>query len=89
MRGGKRLSRSDVPLQWLYEWVQALVGVVLAVVLLFTFAVRVVLVSGPSMRETLQDQDCLLVLNAPCAADLRPGTSSSSKEMISGMGSPS
>ena len=52
-----------MPLQWLYEWVQALVGVVLAVVLLFTFAARVVLVSGPSMRETLQDQDCLVVLN--------------------------
>ena len=52
-----------MPLQWLYEWVQALVGVVLAVVPLFTFAARVVLVSGPSMRETLQDQDCLVVLN--------------------------
>ena len=73
MRGGKRLSRSDVPLQWLYEWVQALVGVVLAVVLLFTFAVRVVLVSGPSMRETLQDQDCLLVLNAPLCGGFETG----------------
>ena len=73
MQGGKRLSRSDVPLQWLYEWVQALVGVVLAVVLLFTFAVRVVLVSGPSMRETLQDQDCLLVLNAPLCGGFETG----------------
>ena len=62
-----------MPLQWLYEWVQALVGVVLAVVLLFTFAVRVVLVSGPSMRETLQDQDCLLVLNAPLCGGFETG----------------
>ena len=73
MRGGKRLSRSDVPLQWLYEWVQALVGVVLAVVLLFTFAVRVVLVSGPSMRETLQHQDCLLVVNAHLCGGFKAG----------------
>ena len=62
-----------MPLQWLYEWVQALVGVVLAVVQLFTFAVRVVLVSGPSMRETLQDQDCLLVLNAPLCGGFETG----------------
>ena len=73
MRGGKRLSRSDVPLQWLYEWVQALVGVVLAVVLLFTFAVRVVLVSGPSMRETLQHRDCLLVMNAHLCGGFEAG----------------
>ena len=57
----------------LYEWVQALVCSVLAVVLLFTFAVRVVLVSGPSMRETLQDQDCLLVLNAPLCGGFETG----------------
>ena len=66
-----------MPLQWLYEWVQALVGVVLAVVLcavvVFAFAARLVLVSGPSMRETLQDQDCLLVLNAPLCGGFETG----------------
>ena len=36
---------------------------VLTVVLIFTFAVRIVRVSGESMRETLQDQDMLVVLN--------------------------
>ena len=46
-----------------YEWVQALIGSVLAVVLLFTFVVRVVVVDGSSMRETLQDQDLILLLN--------------------------
>ena len=35
----------------------------LTVVLLFTFAVRVMRVDGPSMRETLQDGDLLLVVN--------------------------
>ena len=63
MQGGKRLSRDAVPFRWLYEWVQALVTVVLCAVVVFAFAARLVLVSGPSMRETLQDQDCLLVLN--------------------------
>ena len=73
LRGGKRLSRDDVPFRSLYEWVQALVWVVLAVVVLFTFGVRVVLVSGPSMRETLQDQDCLLVLNTPLCGGFEAG----------------
>ena len=63
MQGGKRLSRDEVPFRWLYEWVQALVAVVLCAVVVFAFAARLVLVSGPSMRETLQDQDCLVVLN--------------------------
>ena len=47
--------------------------VVLAVVLLFTFAVRVVLVSGPSMRETLQHRDCLLVMNAHLCGGFEAG----------------
>lgn len=47
----------------LYEWTQALVCSVLAAVLLFTFGVRVVGVSGESMRDTLQNGDMLLVVN--------------------------
>ena len=46
-----------------YEWVQALVCSVLTVVLIFTFVVRIVRVSGESMRKTLQDQDMLVELN--------------------------
>jgi len=46
-----------------YEWVQVLVCTVVAVVLLFTFVVRVIRVDGPSMRETLQHQDLLLAVN--------------------------
>ena len=38
----------------LYEWVQALVTSVLAVVLLFTFVVRLIGVEGHSMVPTLQ-----------------------------------
>lgn len=57
----------------LYEWVRALISSVLAVVLLFTFVVRLVRVDGESMRETLQDQDLLLTLNAPLCRDYRAG----------------
>ena len=48
----------------LYEWVQALVCSVLAVVLVFTFLVRLIGVDGSSMVPTLQHQDRLLVLNS-------------------------
>ncbi|MDX5024728.1 signal peptidase I, partial [Streptococcus suis] len=43
------------------------------VILVFTFAVRIVSVSGESMREILQDGDRLLVLNALWCGDYRPG----------------
>ena len=56
-----------------YEWVQALVCSVLTVVLIFTFAVRIVRVSGESMRETLQDQDMLVVLNNWLCGGYKPG----------------
>lgn len=46
----------------LYEWAQALVCSVLAVVLLFTFVIRLIGVDGHSMVPTLQDGDRLLVL---------------------------
>ena len=73
MQGGKRLSRDEGPFRWLYEWVQALVTVVLCAVVVFAFAARLVLVSGPSMRETLQDQDCLVVLSPLLCGDYEAG----------------
>jgi signal peptidase I len=59
--------------QGLYEWVQTLVCVVLTMVILFTFVVRVVVVDGESMRETLQDRDILLVLSGKLCADYEAG----------------
>lgn len=56
-----------------YEWVQALVCSVLTVVLILTFAMRIVRVSGESMRETLQDQDMLVVLNNWLCGGYEPG----------------
>ena len=48
----------------IYDWIQALVGSVLAVVLLFTFVIRLVGVDGHSMLDTLQDNDRLLVVDS-------------------------
>ena len=56
-----------------YDWVQLLVCCVLTVVLVFTFAVRVVRVDGPSMRETLQNRDLLAVVNSPLCASYDAG----------------
>lgn len=57
----------------LYEWVQALVCSVLAVVVLFTFVIRLIGVDGHSMVPTLQDGDRLLVLNSMFYHDYRYG----------------
>ena len=57
----------------LYETVKALVGVVVAVTLVFTFALRVFNVSGGSMRHTLQNGDKLLVVNRPLCGDIGQG----------------
>ena len=48
----------------LYEWTQALVASVLAVVLVFTFLIRLIGVDGHSMVPTLQNGDRLLVLSS-------------------------
>ena len=57
----------------LYEWVQALVCSVLAVVVIFTFAIRLIGVDGHSMVPTLQDGDRLLVLNSLWDSDYEYG----------------
>lgn len=57
----------------LYEWARALVTSVLAVVLVFTFAVRLIGVEGHSMVPTLQDGDRLLVQVGLLAGDYRAG----------------
>lgn len=63
----------EQPERSLYEWAQALVCSVLAAVLVFAFGVRVMGVSGGSMRETLQNGDLLLVVNRPFCGDFERG----------------
>ncbi|WP_295867723.1 signal peptidase I [uncultured Oscillibacter sp.] len=57
----------------LYEWVRALVSAVTAVVLVFTFAVRMIGVDGHSMVPTLQNGDRLAVTAGLLAGAYRPG----------------
>ncbi len=56
-----------------YEWVQALVCSVLAVVVLFTFVIRLIGVDGYSMVPTLQDGDRLLVTTSLLSGEYRYG----------------
>ena len=51
-------EKTKVILSYLHD----LVCLIAAVMLLFSFCFRVVVVSGPSMNNTLYDGDCLLVL---------------------------
>ena len=56
-----------------YEWVQALVYSVLAVVVIFTFGIRLIGVEGHSMVPTLQEGDRLLVANPMFYNDFKYG----------------
>lgn len=57
-------KQREIPGRDLYEWTQALVGSVLAIVLVFTFLIRLIGVDGHSMVPTLQNGDRLLVLSS-------------------------
>lgn len=56
-----------------YEWLRSCVECVLVIVLVFTFAVRMMGVQGPSMRQTLQQGDRLLVLNSLLVREYNAG----------------
>ena len=69
----KEMKEKEVKGRDLYEWVQALVCSVLAVVLLFTFVIRLIGVDGSSMEPTLKHGDRLLVLNSLLYDDYKYG----------------
>lgn len=69
----KQEDQRKSPGRDLYEWVQALVCSVLAVVVVFTFLIRLIGVDGHSMLPTLQDGDRLLVLNSMFYHDYQYG----------------
>lgn len=69
----KELNEKEAKGRELYEWVQALVYSVLAVVLLFTFVIRLIGVDGSSMEPTLKHGDRLLVLNSLLYNDYKYG----------------
>ena len=69
----EREKKQAKPDRGLYEWTQALVCSVLTVVLVFTFAARLIGVDGRSMVPTLQNDDRLLVVSPLLADDYRRG----------------
>lgn len=68
----KRIEEEEAD-RGFYDWMQALVCSVLAAVMVFTFGIRVVGVSGNSMRSTLQNGDMLLVANSLLCGEFRQG----------------
>ena len=56
-----------------HDWLQTVIAVVTAAVVIFTFVGRLSRVEGASMRETLQNGDLLAVLNGPLCGDYQPG----------------
>ena len=62
-------SALEIGLDYLHD----VVYILAVVLLLFTFCVRVVIVSGSSMFSTLADGDCLLLLNRPLCGELERG----------------
>lgn len=62
-----------IPGRETYEWARSLVTAVLTVTLLFTFAVSLMGVSGPSMIPTLQDGDRLIVVKSWFCGDYEYG----------------
>ena len=70
---GAEAAEERIPGRDLYEWVRSCVTAVLIIVIVFTFFVRMMGVQGPSMRQTLQEGDRLLVLNSLLVSDYRQG----------------
>ena len=56
-------SKSMKLMRELYDWVEIFVITISAVLLIFTFFIRIAYVDGPSMNNTLQDKDTLAVSN--------------------------
>jgi len=56
-----------------FECVRLAVCTMLAIILLFTFVIRLNGVEGRSMLPTLQDRDRLLLLNGPLCGGYEPG----------------
>ena len=60
-------------IQTLLEYAHDMSYILVTVLLLFTFLVRIVVVSGDSMFDTLVDGDYLLLMNNPICGELEQG----------------
>lgn len=69
IQGDGKTKRRRTFLSYLHDMVFGLVAVLLVFMLLF----RVIIVSGPSMMQTLQNGDCLILLSSTFCGDLKYG----------------
>ena len=60
-RSGAQIRKEASAGRELYQNVRMLVSMMTLFVLLFTFVVRIIVVSGPSMEDTLHNGDLILV----------------------------
>ncbi len=70
---GKKNTAASKILREIYDWVEIFVITISAVLLIFTFIVRIAYVDGPSMNHTLHDGEALVVSNlfyAPKQGDI-------------------
>ncbi len=60
---GEKTTAASRILREIYDWVEIFVVTISAVLLIFTFIVRIAYVDGPSMNNTLHDGEALVVSN--------------------------
>jgi len=61
MTKAKKEKKKNSFTEELYDWVETFVTALVAVVLLFTFVLRIVAVDGESMMKTLEHRDSLVI----------------------------
>ena len=59
----EKMTAASKILREIYDWVEIFVITISAVLLIFTFMVRIAYVDGPSMNNTLHDGEALVVSN--------------------------
>lgn len=71
-KAGAQEKEKDTLESTVYDWGRCLIAAVVTVVLVFTFLLRLISVSGISMQNTLYDGDKMVVVNA-ALCDFAPG----------------
>ena len=72
-KSAKEKGASMSPARTILEYLHDLVYILAAILVVFTFFVRIVVVSGSSMFDTLADGDYLLLVNSPLCGKLEQG----------------
>lgn len=72
-RRNEQLERKQMVRSEVFDWIEAIIFALVTVIIIFTFLFRIVIVSGGSMTNTLQDGDRLIlnsIFYTPEAGDI-------------------